>query len=1035
MYTVEWSVTKGSGKKIKQHVRKARIKPEHLRRTAVPQQASSVPAAAAPPKGPKMIKMKVKCPKDKKPGDVFQVKNPHNHGTNVNVRVPPATLPGKSFAWMVQAAEQAPEQIVRCAVCSRGLKDDQMAVALRSCPHSVCQGCAPLVESKCCMVCNEPKPTIESLQHIIYVQELQAPEHVVEKLLEEYVCSKESDAAKNMSHAGKAMETLSHATEQATKAVNRHYRKTSIKLHPDRNGEAFRPQFELFTKAKQVMIDPELRRSYIEAMLEIVCKVDLGYLPRAHQYWIDKHAPEDDEDSRRKKGEAGQKEKHLQLDGGVMYNKPKKPQVVIRDKKERLVEVALPVANEYQFLSYCHEAIIVGSSDNSDDKEIRLAKVSRENIHVTNGEILVKLILNEHAMWDIKWYIRIDPGDERRIYDTPASEEATIDLRSEKQLRALKQMDMLHEWAKQRVHEIKAKLRNSTSLGRQETETRYWDLHRVISKGRSLETRLRAALDSVGDTSTTELVPLHDILEEATVEKAKLEELFEGYVKKDARKNFKAKVAEILEKGVAANWLESVSNDELIKMGAEANRLYQLLIEGKKANSLVLDGETLLAASKRSDLFSAKQCEVLLKRGEEVEKEFEEKASRAVEEARKVEEAEKERLEMEAMADLMPRGTLVRMHGLESQIHLNGKLATFMGVGQNKRYIIRIFDGKDISLKQSNFSEWDESHFGNADDTNEEDKPPKHVGPSSDSLGRTTSSDKDNGNVGNSSKPLGSNRMNVQDKQPVKPAVSVKKQPANETGKSNVETTSQISPSSHTNPHQGPKHSHTQQSIGSQSINMPHSQRPTAPESQASHRRHTNGVHKPVKLQTLKPIGSERLKMPSNKIISEVMVNGEADERSQNSGRQSKNGKRCNRGVHCHFLRQAPNVCKYVHSPEEIAQVHSPMDVATSKPVSRPVQHPPHPVHSPAIREDSPTLASPEEMLFTFLSKHQDCFKCSFGSVYLWLKSEDIISLADLSDAVDDTDYVDSELTKNGLKKFKRGAFKIAVKDAAVAQA
>lgn len=390
MYVVEWDASSG-GKKASskmRHSKKARIKPEHLQlwgsmvppstaETAEKESVSSEEIAPqddwilgnekdkseSPKQAPKMVKIKVKCPKNKKPGDSFVIKNPHAHGEKITVRVPPKTVPGKSFSWLVRAAEasQEPEKINTCSVCTRDLEDDTTAVELRSCTHSVCKTCIQHVQGKCCLQCGKPHPTTESLQHMPYIQELQAPAAVLDKLLEEFFCCRESEAAVGEENAGKAKETFDHSSEKATKAVNRHYRLTSVKVHPDKHGEEFRAQFDMLTKARDVMADPKLRRSYLDEMVGIACKVDLSYIPRSHDIWMERNDPEAVEQARRKKAEPGKQEQTLQIDGGIMYSRPRKPRVSILNNEKKLVEVFLPVVHEHQFLSYCKEAIIVGT--------------------------------------------------------------------------------------------------------------------------------------------------------------------------------------------------------------------------------------------------------------------------------------------------------------------------------------------------------------------------------------------------------------------------------------------------------------------------------------------------------------------------------------------------------------------------------------------------------------------------------------------------------------------------------------------------
>jgi len=229
------------------------------------------------------------------------------------------------------------------------------------------------------------------------------------------------------------------------------------------------------------------------------------------------------------------------------------------------------------------------------------------------------------------------------------------------------------------------------SIVRQEIVARYWEMHSIIANGRSLERKLISNFDKAKETHTSEFFSLQQVLEDVTEEKYKVEEIYESFLKKDRKKNFKVEVAGILETSKALHWMETVSRENLVEMRGEVNRLYQLLIEGKQANSLTFDGPTLEAASKRSDLFSSKQCDSLKKRAKDVEEQSIAEANRVAAERIQLEKETRERREMEAMSTLMPRNTLVRIHGLTCQMDLNGSIATFMGIAPKKKILYSAF--------------------------------------------------------------------------------------------------------------------------------------------------------------------------------------------------------------------------------------------------------------------------------------------------------------------------------------------------------
>jgi hypothetical protein len=81
--------------------------------------------------------------------------------------------------------------------------------------------------------------------------------------------------------------------------------------------------------------------------------------------------------------------------------------------------------------------------------------------------------------------------------------------------------------------------------------------------------------------------------------------------------------------------MSAVSEDDLVAAGGNSNRLYQLLIEGKKATSLAFNDTTLKAAMARTDLFTSKQCQTIMIRKAEVDAALAAEMMSAVDEAQK----------------------------------------------------------------------------------------------------------------------------------------------------------------------------------------------------------------------------------------------------------------------------------------------------------------------------------------------------------------------------------------------------------------
>lgn len=79
--------------------------------------------------------------------------------------------------------------------------------------------------------------------------------------------------------------------------------------------------------------------------------------------------------------------------------------------------------------------------------------------------------------------------------------------------------------------------------------------------------------------------------------------------------------------------------------------------------------------------------------------------------------------------------------------------------------------------------------------------------------------------------------------------------------------------------------------------------------------------------------------------------------------------------------------------------------------------------------------STPSDELLTFLEEHASCLKGSPKGFRDWLsKTEDVTSLLDLAEAVADEEYLGNVLHLgdgvNGIKGFKRKAFKVAVEKA-----
>lgn len=196
----------------------------------------------------------------------------------------------------------------------------------------------------------------------------------------------------------------------------------------------------------------------------------------------------------------------------------------------------------------------------------------------------------------------------------------------------MKEIDELCDLACHRTNDINKTLRNlrgvtsvSGAASRMDLENKYWHLHSVLAKARSTYSRLLNLTKTYSSLSSPDseaaLSDLDSSLKEAKPVKTELDGMLSSIQKRDAMQNFKARIATVIEEGSGAEFLETTTPQRLVAMGGEANRLYQLLVEGKgkQYGALELDSNILAAAAKRNDMFSAKQIKALEERKVEAE--------------------------------------------------------------------------------------------------------------------------------------------------------------------------------------------------------------------------------------------------------------------------------------------------------------------------------------------------------------------------------------------------------------------------------
>lgn len=494
-----------------------------------------------------------------------------------------------------------------------------------------------------------------------------------------------------------------------------------MKLHPDRHGDRYLAEFEALQTAYNVLKDPETRETYIDTMLEVIkkCQVmdnrQVEYLlERTHENLIVR-------DMKKKEQEGSNFSRYKQKMEGTrkpmaiettMFNQPPRALHASRVGYGTTVAVDLPPLHQHQedlFRNACRSITIY----NKDEAVHKLKGERLKEAFAERGWIKTVVQLGAFGNAELSWTATL--YDSSCVTTTPRSEVRNITLESKEAVLARQQLPGLEIRLSHLLGKMNSALRelpgvlslNKSDAELQEMERKYWDLHNLISKGRTLARNYLDSYRALGYDEGETLEQNKNIREllrctdECCMKKSELDSLIQHNQKRRSMKSFKHSIASLIEDGTLDDWVLTVQKEEMVNTGGEANRLYQLLIEGKKANSLLLDSTSLQNASTRNDLFSDKQCKALVERASEVEARMIEETEKLVKEHAEVEKAEKLRQEMEKRAQLMPLRTHIVLQGLQ-KTEWNGLPGIFMGVASDSdRYIIRV-QGSDFAFKKEN---------------------------------------------------------------------------------------------------------------------------------------------------------------------------------------------------------------------------------------------------------------------------------------------------------------------------------------------
>ena len=427
-----------------------------------------------------------------------------------------------------------------------------------------------------------------------------------------------------------AEETLQNHAQQTNEYMRKHYRRTSIKLHPDRNGESFRKQFEDFTDARDVLANEDLRRKYVR---EILTMFQTFGMERSHEAWNQKNRPDQAEsDGRgRSRGNGHGNGKPLTLEGGLHQQMPKGP---IIQHKEREVTVSIHVLRPpHEFYARVRSIRVTFKSSINENciMDMDRANIVKNIKYDRRGAMYGNLILvGSTALnpgnWDVYWYATLDRVGTDPMSPTNATNEsmrtkssavatfAVVDKAMKMKLEQFRRAEEACRIVKGEVQRTLDKIKSVDAF------QRYGYHHRVLVSAAGKKIRnLKWAMNATGNLSSI-YDPLHSLLEHSRHALAQIQDRMETTTKrkekKDSIKKFKTFIAGRLESEDPTYRMMECTEASLQEGGGDSNRLYQLFIEGKGKHVLMVDSDMFLEASYRDDLFSPKQVAELADRAE-----------------------------------------------------------------------------------------------------------------------------------------------------------------------------------------------------------------------------------------------------------------------------------------------------------------------------------------------------------------------------------------------------------------------------------
>jgi len=485
--------------------------------------------------------------------------------------------------------------------------------------------------------------------------------------------------------------------EITTKFLGTHYRTQVLKLHPDRNGEHLREKFEKFKVGMDVLRDAVKRQLYISQMMKVQESMPQA-TQRGHEVWMKKHAKKEvQEESKPVRATTSKKKEKseaqtMAIEMGNLSSIPKMPILLFFcDTHKAKVLFYLPFGFgghfpckiKYEIKNHDTDELLVSNHIPNVDQLQFESKVDFKDFG--SYEIRFSVETASHFGQFSQWreVLHLDPKELKENARRDKLEKVTK-IRNDHLSTVIKKAERFLDQSQLSTNK-KTSMVSQKDDNTQQVRSLYDELHRATVRARNCAVELKEAIGDIYDEYYSQLTTLID-------EGQKLTAIFDAKVmkkaSKDASRFFVRFIADMLETHRFDDWLTDTSitgaDIESFSPGAGMNRLYQILVEGRKS-SLELSSFVCEAAATRSDWFNEKQRKHLTTRAEELRVEEEKIEREEVEQIKK----EQERLQRD---DDFQRKLAEQKHSLSNDPA--PEKFNFKG----KRVILQRLNGNDAVL-------------------------------------------------------------------------------------------------------------------------------------------------------------------------------------------------------------------------------------------------------------------------------------------------------------------------------------------------